>query len=53
MMLNTSITIPQLSAMCGLSERMVKNYLKQFLDKSYLQRGEEGKFHVFIVPSVV
>ena len=52
-MLNPAVTIPQLSAKCGLSERMVKNYLKQFMDKNYLQRGEDGKFHVFIAPSTL
>lgn len=52
-MLNPSITIQALSAKCGMSERMVKNYLKQFSDKHYLQRREDEKLHVFIVPSVL
>lgn len=52
-MLHPTITIPQLSTHCDLSERMIKNYLKQFTDQHYIQRAADGKFHIFIVPSAL
>lgn len=51
-MKNTSITIPQISAKVELSERVVSRHLKRLADKHYIERKENGDFHVIIYPSV-
>lgn len=51
-MMNTSITIPQISNKVGLSERVVSRHLKRLTDKGYIQRRENGDFHVIIYPSI-
>lgn len=51
-MMNTSITINELSSKTGVNVASVNKHLKKLTDKHYIQRKENGDWHVIIYPSI-
>ncbi len=51
-MLNPSITTKEISHLVGINMAAVNKHLKSLTDKSYIQRKEDGTWHVVIYPSM-
>jgi len=51
-MTNTSITVKELSNTVGVNTAAVNKHLKKLTDKHYIQRKENGDWHVIIYPSI-
>lgn len=51
-MSNTSITTKEISNMVGVNVAAVNKHLKRLTDNNYIQRKENGDWHVVIYPSV-
>ena len=52
MRLNPSITIERLSREASINQAAVKKQLAQMVSKGYIQRRENGEWHVFATPSI-
>ncbi len=52
MMKNASISINEISNQVGVNVAAVNKHLRSLMDKQYIQRKENGDFHVIIYPSV-
>lgn len=50
-MMDTGISIKEISNQAGVSVSAVNKHLKSLMDKRYIQRKENGDWHVIIYPS--
>ncbi len=51
-MINTTISIKEISSQVGISVAAVNKHLRNLTDKQYIQRNSDGDWHVIIYPSV-
>ena len=51
-LMNPSITTKMISEMVGVNMAAVNKHLKQLVEKKYIQRKENGDWHIIIYPSL-